>query len=105
MSVAASSSGRRGPRRLVSGQTFVRRYPRAVVNLEGGTYRQGSLQRHLISLNALNGRIGNGSLAVFQDRRDIDGFPGDWGLGRCQCLALYMDQGEGSSPWQPRRYL
>lgn len=46
----------------------------------GETYGQGTLKRNVVLLNGANGLVGDGSLAVLQDRTDINGLPLDGGL-------------------------
>lgn len=51
------------------------------------TYSKGALQGDLVPLDALDGGIGDGGLAILEDRGDIDGLPGDGGLDHTgQCL-------------------
>ena len=43
-------------------------------------YREGTLQGDVVLLDGLNGFVRNSSLAVLEDRRDINGFPLDRSL-------------------------
>lgn len=43
---------------------------------------EGPLERDLVALDALNGRVRDRSLAVLEDGRDVDGLPRDGRLGR-----------------------
>ena len=46
------------------------------------TYGKGALEGNLVLLDALDSSIGDRGLAVLEDRVDVDGLPGDWGLFR-----------------------
>lgn len=48
--------------------------------VEVGTYSQGTLEGNIVLLDASNGIVGNGGLAVLQNGTDIDGLPLDGGL-------------------------
>lgn len=69
------------------------------------TYGQRSLQGDLISLDALNGGVGDGGLAILEDRGDINRLPSNWCLRRLVSARLTsMEQQEiRDIPWRPRK--
>lgn len=46
-----------------------------------GAYGEGTLEGDLVLLDALDGILGDGGLAVLEHGGDINGLPGDGGLG------------------------
>lgn len=46
----------------------------------GETYGERTLERNVVLLNAADGIVGDGSLAVLQDGTDINGLPLNGGL-------------------------
>lgn len=44
------------------------------------TYSKRALEGDLVLVDVLNGGVGDRSLAVLQDRRNVDGLPADGGL-------------------------
>lgn len=76
------------------------------------TYGKGTLEGNLVLLDALDSGIGDRGLAVLEDRVDVDGLPGDWGLfQRLSALFVVDPVGTGRAevgeiedrPWRRRR--
>jgi hypothetical protein len=44
------------------------------------TYSKRTLEGNLVLVDVLNGGVGDRSLAILQDRRNVDGLPADGGL-------------------------
>ena len=44
------------------------------------TYSEGTLEGDLVLLDVLNGKVGDGSLAVLEDGGDVDRLPGNGSL-------------------------
>lgn len=49
----------------------------------GGAYSKRTLEGNLVSLDALDGIVGDSSLAILEDGVDVDGLPGNWRLFFC----------------------
>ena len=67
----------------------------------GCSYGKGTLEGDLVALNALNGSVGDRSLAILKDRVDVDRLPGDGRLHRVSNL-LWGHSGRGSGPAEGR---
>lgn len=69
---------------FANGSLYVRLSPRAVDQNVGKTYSKRTLERDVVSPDAVDGLVGDGSLSILQDGSNINRFPFD---GHLYCFS------------------